>query len=137
MVMGFIMSVEAQGLFLVIAPQSAKHKRPPEEEEHVSRVIYMRHMFFKCSFARNCWRQVGVIVPTWLRVDRATRYIKRRLRVPFAMKIIILMYWCIWLERNVWIFNEIDPSVHKCKASFKEFILVMHRSKQRVVPQMK
>jgi hypothetical protein len=41
MVMDFIMSAEAQGFLLVIASQSAKHKRPPEEEEHVSRVIHM------------------------------------------------------------------------------------------------
>jgi hypothetical protein len=98
----------------------------------------LRHLFFKCSFVRNCWGHIGITVPTWLRADRATRYFKRRLRVPFAIEIIILMSWCIWSERSAWLFNEIDLSVHKCKASFeKEFILVMHRSKQRVVPQMK
>jgi hypothetical protein len=60
----------------------------------------MRHLLFKCPFAKNCWMQVGVIVPTWMRGDRATKYIKQRLRVPFAMEIIILMCWCIWSERN-------------------------------------
>jgi hypothetical protein len=37
------------------------------------------HLFFKCSFAKNCWLQIGVVVLTWLRLDRATRHIKRLL----------------------------------------------------------
>jgi hypothetical protein len=37
----------------------------------------LRHLFFKCSFAKNCWAQIGVNVPTWLKPDRATRHIKR------------------------------------------------------------
>jgi hypothetical protein len=61
----------------------------------------LRHLFFKCSFAKNCWAQIGIIVPTWLKPERATSHIKRLLKVPFTMKIIILMCWHIWSARNV------------------------------------
>jgi hypothetical protein len=26
----------------------------------------LRHLFFRCSFAKNCWLQLGIQVPTWL-----------------------------------------------------------------------
>jgi hypothetical protein len=51
----------------------------------------LRHLFFKCAFARNCWNAIVVVVPTWLKPDRATRHIKRSLRVLFSMEIIMLM----------------------------------------------
>jgi hypothetical protein len=64
--------------------------------------------------------------------ERATRYIKRDLGVLFTMEIIKTMSWYIWKERNKWIFNEEDPLVLSCMTSFKkEFILVIHRTKQR------
>jgi hypothetical protein len=37
--------------------------------------------------------------------------LRRDLRVPFFMEIIILMSWSIWKSRNDWIFNNIDPSL--------------------------
>jgi hypothetical protein len=37
------------------------------------------HLFFKCSFARNCWQLIGVVVPSWLRPERVTRHLKRAL----------------------------------------------------------
>jgi hypothetical protein len=87
--------------------------------------------FFKCSFARNCWRQIGVNVATWLKPARATRHIKRLLIVPFTMEIIIIMCWCIWTERNDWLFNDSHPRVLNCKEKIKrEFDLGIHRSKK-------
>jgi hypothetical protein len=85
---------------------------------------------FRCPFAKNCWAQIGINVPTWLIADRAIRHIKRKLRVPFAMEIIIIMCWCIWTERNNWLFNTEDPQVASCQERFKrEFDLVIYRSK--------
>jgi hypothetical protein len=60
----------------------------------------LHHLFFKCSFARNCWAQIEIILPAWLKPERATRHIKRLLKVSFAIEIIILMCWCIWSEIN-------------------------------------
>jgi hypothetical protein len=98
----------------------------------------LRHMFLRYSFAKNYWLQIGVLVPSWLKPDRATNHIKRALMVPFTMEIIMVMCLCIWKERNGWLFNNVDPSVEHCKTTFKlEFAMVIHRVKARHVPDMK
>jgi hypothetical protein len=52
--------------------------------------------------------------------------------LPFAMDIIIIMFWSIWPARNSWIFNNLDPSIPNCKNTFKrEFLLVILRVKER------
>jgi hypothetical protein len=86
----------------------------------------LRHLRFRCSFAKNCWQQIGVIVPTWLKLDRATLHIKRAIMLPFAMKIIILMFWSIWKERNAWIFDSQPPLMDKCLITFKKEIRRVH-----------
>jgi hypothetical protein len=69
--------------------------------------------------------------------ERATSYIKRILEVPYGMEIIVLMCWSIWKERNGWIFSNEDPSVAHCLIMFKkEFVLVIHRAKERLKPEM-
>jgi hypothetical protein len=91
----------------------------------------LRHLFFKCSFAKNCWHQIGVVVSTWLKPGRATRHIRRSLSVPFAMEIIILMCWRISTTRNAWLFNEENPYWVAYKTHFKkEFALVILRENQ-------
>jgi hypothetical protein len=63
---------------------------------------------------------------------------KRALGVPFSMEIIIIMSWCIWKERNAWIFNNEDPSVDHYKVMFKkEFAMFIHRAKMRMVDDMR
>jgi hypothetical protein len=76
--------------------------------------------------------------PTWLKPDGATGYIKRKLRVSFAMEIIILMCCSIWTERNRWVLDNVDPTVQNCKATFKrEFTLLYHRVIEDHVPAMR
>jgi hypothetical protein len=66
-----------------------------------------------------------------------TRHIRRSLNAPFAMEIIILMCWCIWIARNAWLFNEEDSSWVACKTHFKkEFAMVILRAKPSRVQQM-
>jgi hypothetical protein len=98
----------------------------------VQRVKTLRHLFLHCSFAKNCWTSIGVLVPTWLSVERATAYMKRHINQPFVMEIIMIISWCIWKERNAWLFSNEDLSVQHCKDSFKsEFALTMLRAKQQ------
>jgi hypothetical protein len=51
------------------------------------------------------------------------------------MEINIIMSWCIWKEQNGWLFNNENPSVQHCRATFKsEFALVIHIAKgQRAI----
>jgi hypothetical protein len=98
----------------------------------------LRHLFYRCPFAKQCWLQIGIIVTTWLKPDRATRYIKRKLNSSFAMEIIILMCWSIWTKRNRWVFDNLDPMVPNCKETFKrEFALLFHRVKEDQAHAMK
>jgi hypothetical protein len=94
----------------------------------------LRHLFFKCPFARNCWSQIGINPPTWLKPDRTTRNIKRALRVPFPIDIIILMCWGIWHERNAWIFSFEDPPGGKMLGNLQERICSCYtQSKAKLV----
>jgi hypothetical protein len=82
--------------------------------------------------------KIGVVVPGWLRPERATKRLKRSLGVPFAMEIIMIMSWCIWKECNGWLFGFEDPSVEHCFLIFKkEFILATHRVKESMANDMK
>jgi hypothetical protein len=54
------------------------------------------------------------------------------------MEIIILIAWSIWTTRNDWIFNEMDPSVERCRDKFiREFSLVLLRAKPTSIPTLK
>jgi hypothetical protein len=55
------------------------------------RTEILRHLLLRCPFAKNCWAAVGALAPTWLRVDRATAYLKRSINKPFVMEIIMVM----------------------------------------------
>jgi hypothetical protein len=97
----------------------------------------LRHLFISCLFAKNCWASIRVLIPSWLRATGATTYMKRHIGLPFAMEIIITMYWSIWKERNAWIFTNADPSVEHCESAFKsEFALLMHRATSIRAQQM-
>jgi hypothetical protein len=63
--------------------------------------------------------------------------IRDKLEVPFAMEIIILLAWAIWVTRNDWIFNNIIPTVESCRRKFKEeFKLLLLRAKPSLVEAM-
>jgi hypothetical protein len=89
----------------------------------LQRVETLRHLFLHCYFAKNCWASIRVLVPTLLHAERATSYMKRYINQPFTMKIIMIMSWCIRKERNVWLFNNEDPSVQDCKDSSNPSLL--------------
>jgi hypothetical protein len=88
----------------------------------------MPHLFLRCNFAKACWQMIGALVPTARPVLHIFNNIRRKLQVPFFMEIIILMSWSIWTVRNDWIFNNLDPSIQRCKDKFvHEFKLLLHR----------
>jgi hypothetical protein len=95
------------------------------------------HLFLRCNFARACWNSLGVIFVSTRPVIQIFRQIRDKLEVPFAMEIIILMAWAIWVTRNDWIFNNINPTVESCRRKFKEeFKLLLLRAKPSLVEAM-
>jgi hypothetical protein len=57
----------------------------------LQRVETLRHLFLLCPFAKNCWASIEVLVPSWLRAQRATTYMWHSINQPFAMEVIITM----------------------------------------------
>jgi hypothetical protein len=90
------------------------------------------HLFWKCNFAQNCW---NYICPQRRRdgnIFQAFSDIKRKLKYPFAMDIIILTAWSIWISRNNKIFNNQTPSIETWKFIFlQEAKLLTYRMKKK------
>jgi len=64
-------------------------------------------------------------------------FIKDQFQLPFFMEIIITFCWSIWMQRNDFIFREIQPTLHACYQAFKkDFALVILRAKSRHKTQM-
>jgi hypothetical protein len=42
-------------------------------------------------FAKNYWASIGVLVPSWLRAECATNYMRRSINQPFVMEVIMIM----------------------------------------------
>ena len=95
------------------------------------------HLFLRCPFAKSCWNIIGINAPHTDYPLVVVQRIRRQLRVPFYMEIIILMIWSIWTVRNNWIFNNQDPSLQACRAKFiYEFTMVIHRAKSNLKNEM-
>jgi hypothetical protein len=54
------------------------------------------------------------------------------------MVIIIIMCCSIWVTRNGWTFNNIAPTVQRCRETFTgELWMVVHRTKERQIQNLK
>ena len=91
----------------------------------------LAHLFITCSFAQECWASIGMMV-TQDNPWSTFISLKQQLSVPFFMEIIIIMNWCIWMQRNDLIFRGLQIHPLDCKMHFKhEFALVIRRAKAR------
>lgn len=81
------------------------------------------HLFFHCAFAKTCWAYLcGSFTPV-ANVHLNVESLKRKLKVPFFMEIIIMGAWSIWKVRNDFIFNQRIPSLYRCSL-YKVFIFI-------------
>jgi len=62
----------------------------------IQREETLKHMFFRCSFARNCWSSIEIHYPIHLQTIQIIKRTKQSLNAPFYMEIIVLMAWNIW-----------------------------------------
>ena len=86
------------------------------------------HLFIHCDFSQDCQTKLGLMVN---QVDPFTTldHFRIQLNVPFFLEIIIVMSWCIWMQRNDFIFRGIQPSQVSCWQHFKkELALVILNS---------
>jgi hypothetical protein len=74
------------------------------------------HLFLRCNFEQACWSSIGVIT---LQINCSLRVVmrlQRQLNMIGAMEVIILMSWSKWKCRNGWIFDNILPTVERCRS---------------------
>jgi hypothetical protein len=97
----------------------------------------LSHLLLECPFAQQCWGLIDVQIDLNLDPFETLQSIKDQLRVPFFMKIIILLAWTIWKSRNDLIFKQINPSIQMAKRHFKEdFKLLILRAKRSYFPMI-
>jgi hypothetical protein len=76
------------------------------------------NLFLRCSFAKSCRASIGLIPPQTICPQRAAMRLKRQLNMSGALELVILMSWSIWQCRNGWIFNNIPPTIERCRGIF-------------------
>jgi hypothetical protein len=76
------------------------------------------HLFLRCNFARACWSQIGLTPPQISCPCRAVMRLKHQLNMVGALEVIMLMSWSIWQCRNGWIFDNILPTMERCRGIF-------------------
>jgi len=81
------------------------------------------HLFFECSSSVTRWYILGVQWPTQGTIFQMIIRMKEQLRIPFFMELFLIAAWCIWKERNDFIFNGRIPSVSSWKVAFKKEVL--------------
>jgi hypothetical protein len=88
----------------------------------------LEHLFFECSTAVSRWFCIGFV---WDMQGSIFQMIERQrsmLQLPFFMEVFMIAAWCIWNERNAWIFNGKTPSLAAWKLSFaNEVKLHLHK----------
>nr|TKW01980.1 hypothetical protein SEVIR_8G214200v2 [Setaria viridis] len=89
------------------------------------------HLLLECPFAQECWINISLFADLTEEPYNILNSFRIQLQVNFFMEVIVLMSWCIWMERNDWIFKGITPSVHSAMSRFKVvFTQVMLRVKE-------
>nr|TKW39224.1 hypothetical protein SEVIR_1G164800v2 [Setaria viridis] len=77
------------------------------------------HLLLQCPFAQEYWINISLFANLTDEPYTILTSFKTQLQVPFFMKIIVLMSWCIWMARNDCIFRGITPSVQDALLRFK------------------
>ena len=97
----------------------------PEEETLV-------HLFLSCPFVEACWDYICPQRTRNLAVWEALSDIREKIQQPFAMDIIILAAWSIWIVRNNKLFRNERPRFASWKAIyFQELRLMNFRMKKK------
>jgi hypothetical protein len=78
-----------------------------------------RHLFFECSSSVARWFAIGI---QWEQHDDVFHMIQHQRDThtgPYFMDLFMISAWCIWKERNDFIFNFKNPSLANWKQRFK------------------
>jgi hypothetical protein len=98
----------------------------------------LEHLFWTCPFVEDCWDYICPSRRRDLQILDAFQDIKTKLHVPFAMEIIMLATWEIWIVRNNKNFSNITPNFQSWKAIYlQEIRMVSHWMKKKYAGSFK
>jgi hypothetical protein len=82
------------------------------------------HLFFECTFAKNCWNTCHIIWDMDLAIE--ARYATARLIFagPCFMEIVACVAWNVWKERNDHIFRGILPSFQRWRVRVQSDLML-------------
>jgi hypothetical protein len=83
----------------------------------------VEHLFFNCPASTSRWFALGIIWHETANIHEKLHIAKQSFMQPFFMEIVMIGAWCIWKERNDFIFNGRIPSVSSWKVAFKKEVL--------------
>jgi hypothetical protein len=92
-----------------------------------------RHLFLNCNFSTRIWNYFQI---PWIpgNTFAALSNAKRSFLGPYFSEIVIIACWCIWKQRNGWIFKLIIPTFRRWRSSFvHEVTMLKHRVKADTV----
>jgi hypothetical protein len=96
----------------------------------------LEHLFLECPFQQTTWGLLNLNPPLGPLFETLESF-KVQLGVKFFMDIIIMLSWCICMERNDFIFKGKQPTIGSLRDRFKsEFAWVILRAKVVRKPSM-
>jgi hypothetical protein len=77
------------------------------------------HLFFECTSSVSRWFAVGIQWEQQGSVFQMLMHQRENFSDPYFMDLFMISAWCIWKERNDFIFNHKVPSLENWKHLFK------------------
>jgi hypothetical protein len=77
------------------------------------------HLFFNCSFARQCWAHIGIAWETNLNLEERFLQAKASSGHIFFIEAVMIAAWELWKVRNDKVFNMHEPSRTRWLDDFK------------------
>jgi hypothetical protein len=80
----------------------------------------IEHLFFDCPSAAARWFVLGIVWDENPSIHEKLYLAKGEFQYPFFIEIFLIGAWCLWNERNAFIFNGEIPRIGSWKTTFKK-----------------
>mgnify|MGYP003702657063 CR=1 FL=1 len=77
------------------------------------------HLFFSCSFSRECWVQFGIVWDLYLSFENMLNLARTSYRASHILEKVLYAAWNILKQQNGFIFYNVLPSVPSWMAFFR------------------
>ena len=84
----------------------------------------LEHLFFSCTFASTCWRNLGFQWPPIPNIRECVLCLISTMGLPFFIEIFIMATWEIWKLRNSKIFDRRAPTIRLWVQNFKDLVIL-------------